>query len=206
MKQKPVITEPVVVSTPVVAETVDSIDSIMSRIAAAVAAKNPTEVMRLDSLLRKQSAAIQALEALRLEEEAKLLFGDREALATTIYKVVSDPSHGFVEELGKVKATGFTFKVDSGGVAYQSVELLVAKPPTKKVKVGGGVGGERISTKTETGLSLSELINQYATEAEKADIQAAYDQAEDNKGSARWQEQCRVKSRILKDNPSLIKS
>ena len=173
---------------------------IMTQIAAAGAGGDLSEVIRLGNILRKQKAEIEKAETDKLQKEAEELAGARESLATKIHKAV----RGVVseQELNAVKAQGFTYKLDTDEVKYKAVALSV---PTIKSKRSGGGGGTGISTKDETGMNLSELIEAYGTPEQKADIQNAYDTAEKNPGSARWQEQTKVKKEILKEHPELIR-
>jgi hypothetical protein len=98
------------------------------------------------------------------QKEAEALAGDREKLATAIHKSVMKIA-GLAEDLAAVKATGFTFKVDSEGIVYKSVALAV---PT--IKVARTSTGTRNSS--PTGNSLEADYQAYATDEDKAKIAA----------------------------------
>ena len=182
-----------------------TLDELKAQMSAAIADGNDTEMLRLSKLLLKQKSDVEKSEALKLLAESEALAGDREKLATAIFKAVKGIIN--VAELEKVKAKGFTFKLnalDANNVMVieKSVALLV---PTIKVRGGGGGGGSTGQLKQETGMSRHELVDKYATAEEKATIQTAQDGATSRPDSARYVAEKPVIKRILADNPELIK-
>jgi len=184
----------------------------MAQIAAAGASGDIAEVIRLGNILKKMKSDVERAEAEKLQKESEELAGARDKAAVALGKVVLPAIKGidilalkcksFIvtvyhteNDKGQLDING-TVKV-AGGVA-----LVV---PQVKAKRAGGTGGPRESTKDQIGMSLSELIDQFATTDQKAGIQTAYDKAEKNKGSAKWQEQVKVKAEILKAHPELVR-
>lgn len=186
----------------------EDVTKLMQELAAASANQDLAEVIRLGNILRKQKSEVEKAEAAKLQKEAEELAGAREALGVNIHKAIAKAMPEMLREVAQVKAQGFTYKLDGvdaqgGKVTYKSVALLVPQAKAKKASASSGV---RVSTEEETGLKLGDLIDQYATQDEKAEIETAVAEVEDaKKGSRKWQAQMKVKSRILKDNPTLIK-
>lgn len=181
-----------------------TLDSLKSELAAAIASGNDVEVVKLAKAIQKNSGDIQRIAAEQIKKEAEALAGDREKLAANIFKAVKSVVN--VAELEKMKAKGFTFHLDAPGsdgimVTYKSVALLV---PTVKTRTGGG-GGSTGALKQETGLSRHELIDKYATDAEKGEIEDTKNAATTRPDSARYTAEKPVIKRILADNPQLIK-
>lgn len=189
------------------------IADLMRQMNEATAKADLAEVIRLGNILKKEKSAVEKAENEKLAREAEELSGTRTELGSKIHKgiMTGQDIRPLIMQLKDVKAQGFTYKPDGPGpdggmVKYKSVELMVEKPKAVK-RSGGGGGGTQSSTKDETGLNLSELIDKYATDAEKAEITEAYEKGEAEKkgsgGSKKWQKQVKVKTRILKDNPNL---
>jgi len=180
-------------------------EEIMAKIAAAGASGDLAEVIRLGNQLKKHQTEIAKAEAEKLKAEAEAMAGDRANLAAELLKTVKGIP-GISGDLGKVKATGFTFKLpyhDAQGVEVKaSVALTV---PTIKAKTGGGGGGSTGALKNQTGLSRHELVDQYATEDEKIQIAEVENNATTRPDSARYTAEKPVIKRILADNPHLIK-
>ena len=207
---EPKAVEPVAVApAPVVADTPEQ---IMAKIAAAGASGNIAEVIRLGNLLKKHAVDIQKAEAAKLLAEATAMAADREKLALAIQKAVK----GVIDQsqLLALKAKGFTFTIDrqendkgqldpAGQVKVIGACNLIV--PTVKAKSTGGGGGSTGALKSQTGLSRHELVEQYATDAEKAEIAKAESEATSRPDSARYTAEKPVIKRILADNPALIK-
>lgn len=157
------------------------------------------EMVRLTKAIAKHSADVVKAEADKVKKEGEALAGDREKLAKEIWEAASTST--IPAKLAKVKATGYTFKLDDGDLKYKSVSLTV--PIVRKS--GGGGGGTGVTVQSQTGLRRGELVDKYATDVEKASIQAAEDKATTSKGSAKWAAEKPVVKRILADNPTLIK-
>lgn len=148
---------------------------------------------------RKGEVAKQLAQAAAKEAEA--LAGDREKLAVEIHNGImllayysTKPDKvkqgtGLLADLGDkliaMKASGFTFKLDTPEVTYKSVALAV---PVIKVSKGGGTHG---SSKGEYGMSLQEIYDKFATDEDKVKMAAA----EGN--SAQWQVKNAVKKAAL---------
>ena len=185
---------------------------LMALIAAAGASGNLSEVIRLGNILRKQKSEIERAEADKLLKESEELAGARGEIAKNLAKLIL-PQVKAADLLAlKVKSfvvtvshkeTG-TGQLDPNGDIKVAGGVALVVPTIKTRKAGGG-GGARVSTKDQVGMSLSELIDAYATPNQKTGIQAAYDEAAKNKGSAKWQEQVKVKAEILKAHPELIR-
>jgi len=181
-----------------------TLDALKAELSAAIASGNDAEMMKLSKLLLKYKQDVEKAEITKLKAEAEAMAGEREKLAVSIHKALKAIVP--VAELEKLKAKGFTFKLDapdSNGVMvnYKSVELLV---PVIKVKTGGG-GGSTGALKQETGLTRHELIERFATAEEQTAIQTAYDTAENRPDSARYNAEKPVIKRILGEHPELIK-
>ena len=174
-------------------------EEIMASITAAGASGNLAEVIRLGNQLKKHQGEIQKAEATRLKAEAEKLAGVREKLAKDIWQEVTPVTK---KRLVDVKAKGFTFKLDADGVEYKAISLTV---PTIKARTGGGGGGSTGALKAQTGLSRHELVDEYATDEEKAGIADAESSATSRPDSARYSAEKPVIKRILADNPNLIK-
>ena len=185
---------------------------LMAQIAAAGASGDLAEVIRLGNILRKQKSDIEKAESEKLAKEAEELAGARDQMAKDLAKVIL-PQINAADLLAlKVKSFVVTVthmendkgQLDPNGEVKVKGGVALVVPQVKARKTGGG-GGARESTKDQVGMSLSELIDQFATPEQKLGIQAAYDGAEKNKGSAKWQEQVKVKADILKAHPELIR-
>jgi len=185
-------------------EKPQTLDTLKVGLSAAIADGNDAEMMRLSKLLLKYKQDVEKAEITKLKAEAEAMAGEREKLAVSIFKALKAivPT----AELERLKAKGFTFKLDapdSNGVMvnYKSVELLV---PVIKARTGGG-GGSTGALKQETGLTRHELIEKFATAEEKTAVQTAYDTAENRPDSARYNAEKPVIKRILGEHPELIK-
>ena len=197
-----VIEPTVVVETPAVKPpvTIKSLEQLKAEMTKALLDGNDTEMIAISKLILKQKSDVEKAEANKLTAEAEAMAGVRGELAATIWASITPAVKA---ELLKVKATGFTFKLDGtpDGISYKTVSLTV---PTVKTKKTGG-GGSTGQLKQQTGLSRHELIDQYATDAEKGEVQTAQDNAATRPDSARYLAEKPVIKRILADNPELVK-
>ena len=193
-------------------EKTPTAQDLMGLIAAAGASGDITEVIRLGNILRKQKTDIEKAESDKLLKEAEELAGARGEAEVELAKIIL-PAIKAVDILAlKVKSFMVTVshkendkgQLDPEGTVKVTGGVALVVPQVKARKAGGG-GGARESTKDQVGMSLSELIETYATSEQKVAIQVAYDGAEKNKGSAKWQEQVKVKAEILKAHPELIR-
>ena len=197
-----VIEPTAVVETPAVKPpvTIKSLEQLKAEMTKALLDGNDTEMIAISKLILKQKSDVEKAEANKLTAEAEAMAGVRGELAATIWASITPAVKA---ELLKVKATGFTFKLDGtpDGISYKTVSLTV---PTVKTKKTGG-GGSTGQLKQQTGLSRHELIDQYATDAEKGEVQTAQDNAATRPDSARYSAEKPVIKRILADNPELVK-
>ena len=197
-----VIEPTVVVDTPAVKPpvTIKSLEQLTAEMTKALLDGNDTEMIAISKLILKQKSDVEKAEVNKLTAEAEAMAGVRGELAATIWASITPAVKA---ELLKVKATGFTFKLDGtpDGISYKTVSLTV---PTVKTKKTGG-GGSTGQLKQQTGLSRHELIDQYATDAEKGEVQTAQDNAATRPDSARYSAEKPVIKRILADNPELVK-
>jgi len=166
-----------------------SIEELKAQMKIALEGGDDTKVLELASQIHKAKADITRAEQDKLKAESEKLAGGREKTATAIYQAISKLPE--IAELSRVKAFGFTYKVNGypegiePPITYKSVALIV---PTVKGKGGGGGSGK---TKSEYGMSLSEIVDKYGTPDEKAKIDAAAS------NSASWQLKTQVKKRVL---------
>jgi len=185
------------------AEVVPTPEQIMAKIAAAGASSDLAEVIRLGNQLKKHQGDIMKAEADKLKAEAEAMAGDRAKLADEVLKTIPKELEA---KLVAVKAAGYTFKLaytDPQGVAVKPAVALSI--PTIKAKSSGGGGGSTGALKAQTGLSRHELVEQFATDPERAGIAKAEAEATSRPDSARYIAEKPVIKRILADNPHLIK-
>ena len=166
-------------------------EELQTKIAGA---KDMKEAKEIIANYNKTVADEKKKEALAIQKENEALAGTREKLAVAIHVMIV--SGGWISKLADVKAQGFTYKLDTEEVKYKSVALTVVGA---KRASGGGGGGNGGKTKDEIGISLGELVETYATDAEKQAIAKA------PSISRSWQLKVQAKKRILADNPSLVK-
>ena len=200
--------------TPAPAPTAPTLDALKAQLRAELNKATPddSEVMRLSKLILKNSSDVAKAEADKQKAEAEAMAGDREKLSILIGKAVK----GVIDAsaLLKVKAKGFTFTIDhqeddkgrldpAGQVKVTGGCALIV--PAIRKTGGGGGGGSTGALKQQTGLSRHELIDQFATEAEKAEVSKAFTDATSRPDSARYGAEKPVIKRILADNPQLIK-
>jgi len=180
-------------------ETAPTLDQLKAEMRVAIDAGDDASVAKLAKSIQKHSSDIVKAEAAKQVAEATAMAGGREKLAIEIFGTISKEVKA---SLAKVKAKGFTYKLDDGEITYKSVALLV---PTVRKSGGGGGGGTGVTIQSQTGLRRSELVEQYATDEEKAKIKTAFDGAASSPGSAKWGAEKPVVKRILADHPELIK-
>lgn len=180
-------------------ENAPTLDQLKAQMRVAIEAGDDASVAKLAKSISKHSSDIVKAEVYKLKKEAEAMAGSRERLAISIFKGIPDPVKA---ELVKAKAKGYTFKLDDGEITYKSVSLLV---PTVRKSGGGGGGGTGVTIQSQTGMRRGELIDKYASNEEKATIQAAFDNAKSSPGSAKWGAEKPIVKGILKDHPELIK-
>lgn len=178
-------------------EKAPTLDQLKAQMRVASDNGNDGDVVKIAKAMQKLASDVTKSEAEKAKKEGEALAGDREKLAVEIWKGISNEVKA---KLAKVKARGFTFKLDEDDVQYKAVSLTV---PTVK-KSGGGGSGTGVTIQSQTGLRRSELVDKYATDKEKAEIAKAQEGVT-NPGSAKWAAEKPVVKRILADNPHLIK-
>jgi len=174
---------------------------------------NSMEVINLAKAINKFSQDVQKAEVTRLQAESAALAGQREDLEKEIYKAIK-PILAQFDVVG-MKAKGFTVvvnhmednkgKLDPAGTVKVTGGVKLIVPAIAKARTGGNGGGSTGVLKAQTGLSRQEIIDQYATDEEKAAITKAYDEAESRPDSARYSAQKAPIKRILAEHPELIK-
>ena len=177
-----------------------TLDQLKAQLRQAIDDGNDAEVVRLSKSVQKYSTDIVKAEVEKQKKEAEALAGDREKLAAKIHQMLGGVPD-LKKDLDRVKAKGYTFKLDEPDMQYKSVALTV---PTIR-KAGGGGGGATGALKDQTGMRRSELVDKFATDVEKAGIQKAQEDASTRPDSARYQAEKPIIKRILADHPELIK-
>ena len=202
-----VIEPTAVVETPAVKPpvTIKSLEQLKAEMGKALAEGNDTEMIAISKLILKQKSDVEKAEANKLAAEAEALSGVRVALSVKIWETIGAEMRA---ELLKVKATGFTYKMDGtpDGISYKNVLLTV--PAVKTKKTGGGGGGAGITVASQTGMTRSALIAEYATDDEKAVIAKAREDAVNrggNPNSSGWSAEKPIIKAILVRNPELVK-
>lgn len=184
-------------------ESAPTFDSLTAQMQVAIAGQNDAEVIRLGKLIVKFKTDIEKREADKLKAEAEAMAGDREKLAKSLLKIVKMGID--IPALEAVKAKGFTFHLadDTSDIPY--LGLLV---PAVRKTGGGGGGGTGVTVSSQVGMPRHELIEKYATDAEKVAVTKAREDATargGNPNSSGWSAEKPVVKRILADNPQLIK-
>jgi len=160
-----------------------TLEQIKAQIADCIAKGDDAGMMEAIKQLNKMKAEITKAAQEQARKEAEALAGAREKLATSIYKAVRQIPD-VLNQLTAVKATGFTFKLDTEEIQYKSVALAV---PAVKQSRGGGGG----KSTAEYGVSLSDIFDRFATDEDKAKLKAA------ESNSAQWSIKNAVKKRAI---------
>lgn len=175
------------------------LDELKTQMAEAVKVFQDTGNMELiqatSNAMNKAKAEIAKAQAEVLLKESEKLAGARELLAVSIHEaVITGKSLANINQsLKDVKAWGFTYKVDNAvpgaeDVRYKSVALTTAVVKTRKAGGGGGTTGK---SKDEYGLSLTEIVDKFATPEELTAIAGA------DTNSKSWQLKVAVKKRAI---------
>lgn len=188
---------------------------LQAKLAAAFASSDTAAIEDIAAEIVKGKAERRKAEAEAIIKEAEAMAGDREGLGKDIHAWLVNPKNKLAERLGKVKAQGFTFKLDEvnldangvdSGTKYAAVQLLVPGVPTRTKKAGGTGGGGK--SKVEYGMALDAIYEQFATPEERAKLAEAkgkdekYAQEHGLKmapQSRRWAVKNEVKKRALKE-------
>lgn len=165
---------------------------LQQQMATAIANNDVKKMEELaGQILKGKTERIKA-ESEQVRKEQEALAGAREILATKIHKTVK--AMKLDQELRDVKSWAFTYKVDKANpneldIVYKAVALTTATVKAHKVGGGGGAG----KSKDQFGMSLTEIFDKFATDADKADL----DKATTN--SAQWQVKNKVKKQAIAD-------
>lgn len=179
------------------------IKELQVRMAEAIANNDVAAMEAIAGEITKGKSDRHKAEVEAQRKEAEAMAGDREALATTIHTaIVQNGAKGVADIAGKLttlKATGFTFKLDTEEVQYKSVALTV--PAIGKAKASGNGGGGAGKTKDEFGMSLAEVYDKFKTdedEAKLAEAQVKDEEASTKLGKTTNSNQWRVKNEVKK--------
>jgi len=150
-------------------------NELKATLAAALEANDDDQILAVANELRKHKANIQKVAAEAARKEAEALAGGREKLARALQKEVNTPA--LQKRLREVKAYGFRFSIDRvdtpPGQAPVNVEggttLLVPEVKTGRRGAGGAAG----KTKAEYGMTLQEVFDKFATDADREKLAAA---------------------------------
>jgi len=161
------------------------IKELQAKMSEAIASGDVEAIEEIASQIVKTKSDRHKAEAEVIKKDAEKLAGVREKLAVNIWNMLKGIPD-FVKQLEDVKATGFTYKLDTEELKYKSVALTV---PTVRTGKGGTTGGGK--SKDEFGMSLGEIFDKFATDADKVKL------AEASTNSAQWQVKVAVKKAAL---------
>jgi len=201
-------------------KTTPTLEDIKAELLAAITNGDDAGVMRLSKAVTKFKSDIEKAEAEKLQAEATALAGEREALEAILTAAILPMVKA--EDLLRVKAKSFIVtvshredangKLDSNGEVKVKGGIKLVVPTVKAKKAGGGGGnGTGVTLSSTTGMARKDLIDTYATDEEKADVEAKVQTAADEgknanqQNSIRWAANQPVVKRILADHPELIK-
>lgn len=138
-----------------------TLEQLKSQIAAAATGGDDGEFNKLIKEYNSRKAEVAKMLAEAARKESEALAGDREILAKSVHKAVTQIPN-IADRLAEVKATGFTFKLNDQeqGITYKSVALTV--PVIKERKAGTGT-----SATAKTGNTLEQDFEAHATQADK---------------------------------------
>ena len=168
--------------------------SLQERMLEAIQANdvNAQELLAAE-LVKARSSRIKAESEVQAKE-AEALAKQRESLAVRIHEAVK--ALGLDKEIAELKARGFNYYIKTSYTVpgqpdvhqQPSCGLILAQAP--KVKGASGNGGAGKS-KDEFGMSLGEIFDKFATDADKARLTEA------TTNSSQWQVKVAVKKRAI---------
>ena len=174
------------------------IEELQARMAEAITNNDVKAIEEIATEIVKGKADRRKAEALALQKEAEAMAGQREELAIAIHGIVKGLK--LDKQLIGVKSWGFTYKVDKANpaeadIVYKSVSLTTAT--IRAPRAGGGGTGK---SKSEFGLSLSQIYDKFATDEDKADMAEALekDKTVTNQGYS-YNVKKRVQKRAIAD-------
>lgn len=164
-KVQPVVT-PKPAEAPKAVAPKQTLDELKAILKQSIETSNDQLFNETVTKIAKMKSEVAKAAADATKKEAEALAGIRQ----TVGKAIHDTIKGLRldSKLAEVKAKGFTYKLDgipdAQGVPvnYLTVDLLI---PTIKTARGGTTGGGK--SKAEYGLSLTEIFDRFATQAEK---------------------------------------
>lgn len=171
-----------------------SIQDLQAQMAEAIAKNDVASMEAIAGQIVAGKKERAKVEADKLLKEAEQLAGKREALGAKIFHVVQ--GLGLDKELVEMKSKGFSYFVKTSYTVPGQPEvhqqascglILVTAPKTHKAG-GSGASGK---SKDEYGLSLSEIVEKFATAEERAAIVSAVN------NSQSWQKKMVVKKRAI---------
>ena len=179
-----------------------SMQELKAKMQSAIASGDVKAIEEIASEIVKSKSERRKAEIEAVVKENEALAGKRSELAEEIRKEVNGFSD-ITNKLAGLKANGFTYhrkgEKDANGVelAKSSCGLLV---PTIKKHGGGGNGGAG-KTKTEYGMSLSEVFDKFANDEDKvklADAEAKDKVATEKLGKSTNSNAWRIKNEVKK--------
>lgn len=177
------------------------------KMSEAIASGNVKAIEEIASEIVKSKSDRRKTEVAKELAEAEALAGVRAELAEEIRKACNTIPE-ITNKLEQVKANGFTYhrkgELDANGVALTKSSLGLLVPTIRKRSGGNGGAGK---TKTDYGISLSEVFAKFATDEDKvklADAEAKDKIASEKLGkstnSNAWRIKNDVKKRAIAEN------
>jgi len=179
-------------------------DALKAKAQTAAAAGDIDAIVAVAGEMKACRKANAEAEAKRILAENEKLSAKRTEVSGELYRIIfgtgkykdmsTRESAKLVRQwLVETKATGFTFKLaypDSNGVEVRE-HIALTVPQAPNVKTGRGGSGGPGKTKTEFGLSLDAVFQKFATDKEKAELEAEKD------NSTKWDMKVLVKKAAI---------
>lgn len=159
----------------------------------AVSSNDITKMLEVAGDIKKLKAEVAKAEAERLEKEANELADVRKAAVEKLEKTFRPTDKVYASILAtmaEIKAIGFHYLYIAEG---NQTQIGYDFPSVKTATKHSGGGGQSGKSKAEFGLSLSEIVEKFATEAEKKAIEAEPD------NSKSWALKNKVKKQAIAD-------
>lgn len=153
---------------------------------------NSDQMLTIAAEMKKCKAELAKAEAERLAKEATELAEARKAAVEKLERLirVSDKQNQSIQALmAEVKAIGFHYIYKAE--ANETVMGFDYQTPAKAATTHKGGSGQSGKSKAEYGLSLSEIVEKFGTEAERAAIEA------ETNNSKQWQLKVKVKKAAI---------
>jgi hypothetical protein len=189
-------------------ENTDVLAQLKAKIAEAAASGDDVEFNNAIKEYNKHKAEVAKAIQAQIAKENEALAKDREAFEIENSKAILD----FIKTLGfdcyKLKAKTIIVTVShkenesgqidkAGTVAVTGgVKLAIPTAKTTRTSTGGGTG----KTKAELGISMSEIVEKFGTDDEKAEASALKAQGRENRADSKlYALQQKIKKRALAD-------